>query len=257
MQLVNTPQILTTVILPWLLNCLQTAHVYHTLEYDSCSYRQLDSLLQIASGLSQRLPVTFQNCATPELAALLAQATEESVSAFGRIAAMELLSIYGRVSEQTVNAMKCALLDVSFVAESALICTKQFRYLDDSLLEFLIKELYHHFPSMCLAAAKILSAVYLEPCTSPKQREVILDALAEALRHPSVKNRPVFTMINTAKKITVNHASETLICCVGDLDQALFHELSFVCGFTSSSAEIHPKLSLEDLFVPPDPVPNP
>jgi len=249
MQLINTPQILPSVILPWLYDCLQQPQAFATIEYDSCSYRKLDSLLQVASGLAQRLPVTFQNCATLQLAALLGRATEESVSAFGRIAAMELLSIYGHVSAQTVSAMKSALLDVSFVAESALICTKRFRYLDDDLLESLIKELYHRFPSMCLAAAKILSAVYLEPCTSSSQRTTILEALAEALKHPSIKNKPVFTMINTAKKITVNHASETMICCVGDLDQALFHELSFVCGFTTAD-------NPSPVVLPPDLLPG-
>ena len=227
-MLLSTPQILSIVILPWLEYSL-SKEIDNT---DHCAHRKQDALLQVAAALARKLPVTFQNCASKHLLALLTQAAVENSSAFGRIAALELLSLYGHASTEIMNAIKIGLFDVGCVAESVLSCTKKFRYLTDDFLCSLTKELYHPCSSICLAAAKILSSVYLEPCTSASQRNIILNALAQALHHPSNKEKPVFTMINTATNISVNNSSQTMICCIGYLDQTLFHELSHVCGYS-------------------------
>ena len=187
-KLMNTPEILSLVILPWLQESLERSKAFLSVE-NYAEFRKQVALLEIAAGLAARLPVTFQNCATPYFASLISTCTRENESSFGRVAAVELLTKYGHVSEETIETMKCALLDNMFVSERALACAKEFRYLDDRFLEFLIQELYHPFPSISLAAAKILSGVYSEVATTSDQRERIQCALAAVVQDPSVKNK--------------------------------------------------------------------
>ena len=231
-KLMNTPEILSTVILPWLQFTLESPCKHKSFDNPS-EFRKEIALLEIAAGLAERLPVTYQNCTTPYLASLISKSVKENDSSFGRVAAVELLTKYGTVSKDTISAMKCALLDNMFVSERALACAKEFRYLDDRLLDFLINELYHPFASINLAAANILAGVYSEVATTSEQREKILNALTGVVQYGEVKNKFIFAIINPGKKSSQTHATVTKIYCLGSLEQSLFLALSSVCGFTS------------------------
>lgn len=142
------------------------------------------SLLGVAAAVAERMsPDTFRQIAAqrPDLDRCLRQATETHDSHFGRRAALELLARLGRLTPETMGAVRSAIHDVPEVQASVLATAPLF----DSASFPAVKELARalHDPSVLTVhvAAEIATALVRSGSLPPRERDLLAEEARKAL----------------------------------------------------------------------------
>ena len=224
----QNPEIMTSILLPWLEESLQSNNYKQKLiqnsYYDYSFDRKENSLLQLASAISNQFPQTFQNYSSKKLSELLIDAVQSHTNSIGRIAALQLLCLYGPSCSAYIG-IKSALLDVSNVKDFTILLCSKFRDLDKEALTILINDMSQvTTPDLILSIAKILSSVYLNNTTSEEHKSKILKCFSKSVTQ-KYANIPLYNISNIS-----NQSSNLLIRCIGFLDSALCYEFAKISG---------------------------
>ncbi len=221
-RLVETPPVLG-LLLGWLDRRL-CDHVQDG-ERDA---RLTADLLGVTAATAERLPDTF----TGEVRSLpfwqrrLREVAEEGDWFPARQAALTLLALGGRVTEDVLRALRAALRDVAPVQGAAFRSAGRYREIEPGIMEALVEDLGDESPARGLATGRLLAALAKNALLQPEVRRRILQALAAAVCHPGSR-REVHRL---AEDVPAPGYRAERVERLGRLDQLLHRLLIEVSG---------------------------
>ncbi|MES1243930.1 MAG: NACHT domain-containing protein [Acidobacteriota bacterium] len=186
-------------------------------------------LLGLTAAAAERLPYRFLAAATqrPLLARGLAEAAAHHSTFTGRWASLVLLSCLRRINRHSLSALRAGLRDVADVQEVALQTVERYREIDEGLLPELVRDLRDPSPAVAYATGRMLSTLARNLHLPVVVRQVVAEALAEALEAPECR-RDVHVLVRDRNDcIQVEHR--------GRLDEIFYRLLSEILGTVNVS----------------------
>lgn len=190
----------------------------------------LRALLCVAAAGAERMPTVFRERAArlPGLERNLCRAVEHHASFPGRQAALILLSFIGRVSTESLAALRLALRDNVRVQMVVFACIDRFRSLDEAVLPRLFADLHDPSPAAAYTTIELLVRLAQNVHLPTEMRDRIVTQLAKAAEASS-SEREVY-------QLTQEQNGEYTITHRGQLGELIYQRVAELWGLADLDA---------------------